>query len=137
MIRVRSDDVAYPAVFIFQNHFKIVQGSRSLSGMPGLLVDRDGRCYRVIGADSPRFRDGRSLTRAERRAITDAGVTLVCEGEPFSTTAGELRQTVVSLVSARGHFESRFGFGLPAAVGTASTVYELLEVLGGGQDVFF
>ena len=84
----------------------------------GPLVDGAARCYRVISAENPFFKDGRWLTRDERRL----GKTLICEGEPFSTSLDELRRKIVWLVSARGHFESEAGFGLPADVDTASTV---------------
>ena len=91
-------------------------------------MDRDGRSYKVIRAESlSHFRDGRWLAAEERAYWSE---TLVCEGEPFSISLDKLRERIVWLVSARGNFESPAGFGLSAGVGTARTVWELLEALG-------
>lgn len=131
MTRVRVDDLLYPAIFLFKDGFRIWRNSRSVRcEEAGLLVDGAMRCYRVVSAESPFIKDGRPLTRDERRRITDLSDTLVCEGEPFSMSLDELREKIVWLVSARGHFESAAGFGLGTDVETASTVSELLEVIG-------
>lgn len=138
MTRVRADDLLYPAIFFFADGFRIWQDPRSvMCEGAGLLVDGDARCYRVIRAEDPFFKEGRLLTRDERRRLEYQGETLVCEGEPFSTSLDELRKKIVWLVSARGHFESAAGFGLPPDLDAANTVSELLEALGKTRNVLF
>ena len=144
MIRVRADDLLFPVIFFSQNGFVVWRDSRSV--MPfgsGQLVDREGRCYTVVGADDPFSEAVRRLARDDRRRLTpdewrtirDQCSTLVCEGQPFPISVDKVREKIVFLVSARRHFESPTGFGLPPALATSSTVWELLEVLGTTREV--
>jgi hypothetical protein len=145
MIRVRADDLLFPVIFFSQNGFVVWRDSRSVIAFrSGQLVDREGRCYTVVGADDPfsetnlraTLDERRRLTPDEwRRTIRDQRSTLVCEGEPVSTSVHRVREKIVFLVSAQGHFESPTGFGLPPALATATTVWELLEVLGTTREV--
>ena len=135
MTQIQSHDLSYPVIFLLEDGFQVwrnlhsLMGARALGGRcEGLLIDRDGRSYKVIRAESPSFfKDGRWLAPGER---TFGGETFVCEGEPHSVSLEKLRQRIVWHVSARGNFESPAGFGLSAGVGTAITVWELLEALG-------
>lgn len=131
VIRVRADALLYPAIFFGSRHIRIWRDSESAGYLEGsgLLVDAGARCYRLIGSEDPFMKDGRWLSRDARRRVEYRGLTLLCDGESFVTSVEDLKRKIVWLVSARGHFESPEGFGLPAGLETASTVATLLNML--------
>lgn len=131
MTRIRADELLYPAIFFDSYHFRIWRYSQSAGclGRCGLLVDAAARCYRVIGDEHPFVKNGRWLSRDERRRVEYRGSTLLCEGKPFVMSVEELLHKIVWAVSARGHFESPEGFGLPPGLESATTVAELLDLL--------
>jgi hypothetical protein len=53
----------------------------------------------------------------------------VCEGEPWTMSVDDVLQRIVWVVSARGAFENPSGFGLPASATTATSMWELFEML--------
>lgn len=131
MTEIRADTLRYPVIFFWDDpaigqDFEIWRETTSLGSRgKGVLVDRDGVCFRVIRAEVV----GLHLPRAERLLLTDRGETLFCDGEPFLTSVDKVREKIVWLVSARGDFERPQG--LPCAVDFATGVWELLEAMRG------
>ena len=129
MTEIRADALRYPVIFFWDDpgilDFEIWRETTSLGSRgKGVLVDRDAVCFRVIRAEVV----GLHLPRAER-LLTYQGETLFCDGEPFLTSVDKVREKIVWLVSARGHFERPQG--LPCAVDDATGMWELLEAMRG------
>ena len=90
--------------------------------LPGLLVAADARAHRLI-------RIGTSQDDRMFRSVEPAPSfrpILECDGEPFIASVQQVHEWVAIAASAFHQFESSRGFGLPADLGTAKSVHELL-----------
>ena len=138
LIRLRAEDCAYPVLFLRREWFEVWQypasAGSAFSRTPstgdrlGQLVDRQGLTYNVVGAEETPEAAGGDATLVKRRRSLP-GVTLICDGEPHTTSVDALVKQLAWIVSARGHFESPQGFGFPIAVTLAATVEDLIEAL--------
>lgn len=143
LTHIRAEDLEYPVLFIQKGGFDVWSHSGSARSVVdllqsrrqdttdgiGLLVDCQGRSYNVVDAEDALVQNGRYLSRDERRRLTYTGITLICEGETSSVSVDEARRRIAWIVSARGHFESATGFGLPTGFSSADSVAELLQVM--------
>ena len=111
-ITVRADELEYPILFLQKDVFTVRLAPPLRVGSQGLLVDRQGHAWKVLAYD----------VRTQR---------IACDGPSVQLTAQQVRQKVAWLVSARGHFESSAGFGLPAALKDAETVEQVILTLKG------
>lgn len=109
---VREDDLEYPLLFLDEYGFTVRLEPPVRIVNKGLLVDSRGHAWKILGYD----------LRTQR---------ITCDGPSVQLTAEQVRQKVVWLVSARGHFESSSGFGLPAALNDADTVEQVILMLTG------
>ena len=111
-INVRADELEYPVLFLDKDGPTVrLQPPAGFRGQ-GLLVDRRGYAWKVLAYDH----------RTQQ---------IACDGPSVQLTAEQVRQKVVWLVSARGHFESSMGFGLPPALQHADTVEQVILTLIG------
>ena len=111
-MNVRADGLEYPVLFLQQGFFTVCLAPPLGIARQGLLVDRRGHAWQVLDYDH----------RTQQ---------IACDGPSVQLTAEQVRQKVVWLVSARGHFESSAGFGLPAALTHAETVEQVILMLTG------
>jgi hypothetical protein len=132
--RIAVTDLTYPVLWLWQDEFLISSDSKlipsALSRKPSRLVDRQGMAYRVVDIHSPWCPNGKLLRRAERRRLMERGVPpeeVVYSGEPVLLSVDQVREKIIWLVSARGHFE--MPQGLPSSVSFAESVEDLLGVL--------
>jgi hypothetical protein len=111
-INVRDDELEYPVLFLQQDCFTVRLAPPVSIASRGLLVDRRGYAWNVLAYD-------------------DRTQQIACDGPSVQLTAEQVRQKVVWLVSARGHFESSNGFGLPPALKYAETVEQIILMVKG------
>ena len=109
---VRADELEFPVLFLHEYGLIVRLEPPVHIGGQGLLVDRRGYAWRVLHQDY-------------------GTQQIACDGPSVQLTAEQVRQKVVWLVSARGHFESSAGFGLPSALGYAETVEQVILTLIG------
>lgn len=111
-INMRADELEYPVLFLQQGFFTVSLAPPVGIASQGLLVDRRGHAWKILDYD----------VRTQQFA---------CDGPSVQLTAEQVRQKVVWLVSARGHFESATGFGLSPALNYAETVEQVILTLTG------
>ena len=111
-MNVRADELEYPVLFLQKDVFTVRLAPPVGIASQGLLVDRRGLAWNVLAYD-------------------DRTRQIACDGPSVQLTAEQVRQKVSWLVSARGHFESSVGFGLPAALQDAETVEQVILTLKG------
>jgi hypothetical protein len=111
-MNVRSDELEYPVLFLQKDRFTVRLAPPLGIARQGLLVDRRGHAWQVLDYDH----------RTQQ---------IASDGPSVELTTEQVRQKVVWLVSARGHFESSRGFGLPAALNHADSVEQVILMLTG------
>ena len=128
--RISEQDLAYPVLWLLKDGYRVLR-SPVLLRLPkmGILVERHGLAHRVIAVEHPLIRDVRLVAPRERRHLFDTPVTFICEGEPWTMTVDDALRRIAWIVSACGQFESPSGFGLSANLATATSMWELLEML--------
>ena len=128
--RILSRELKYPVLIIKRDRLlQICRDAESLTGREGgLFVDNLGFAYQVVAVDdSPLLR----APRAERRRLLQEGlenypIYVHYTGAPVQLSVDDVREKIVWLVSARGHFE--LPQGLPD-LSRAQSVAELVDVL--------
>jgi len=129
-----AEDFAYPVLLIQKDTFEVWSQPGSANNLVdrlvetndrvGVLIDREGRSYRVVDAKKACMRDGQYP-----RHLSYTAITLVCDGQASSMSVDDVRQGIAWIISAKGHFESPTGFEFPYGFATANSVAELLQIL--------
>ena len=129
-IRVRAEEISYPAVILRDDRFVVWRDVRSARVIArGLLVSSAGQAYPIVNAEASSIGKWWSLKRRPRT------ITFVCDREPFTFSVDDIRRKLDRIawrVSASGHFESPAGFGTRyslARISCADSVAELLAIL--------
>jgi hypothetical protein len=134
MRHVPLRELRFPVLYLGENHFAIWRSAdrspirfmsashRLAEGATSMIVDSQGCALSVTGAmlvDPP--------GTPKRRAGTQ--VVLICDEQNIQLSVHDIRTRIIWLVSARGHFESPEGFGIPSDVESARTIQDLFDVL--------
>ena len=130
--RLPSTDLAYPVLLLQRDAYAIWRDERALEPVKGLLVDSHGVSYQMVDLDLPRLLRTPLLPRAERRRMFEQGIpqppptppTVLYSDEPVQLSLDQVREKIVWLVSAMGHFE------IPQGLPTLSFVDSVEELLG-------
>ena len=129
--RLPSTDLAFPVLLLQRDAYAIWCHERALEPVKGLLVDSHGLSYQMVDLDL-RSLQPPLLPRAERRRRFEQGIpqpqptppTVLYRGEPVQVSLDQVRESIVWLVSAQGHFE------IPQGLPTLSFVDSVEELLG-------